>query len=173
MLLSTPPTGPKTALLLIGVLTLLTACAPRPAPPSSSLPPNPAAQADAPLASPELEPGDAQATAVAAELPQSTSPAAPTRPSPNGTSATPVTHTSSPPTEAPTLAPAIAPTVAPTDAPTAPPPPTDTEPSAPPAAGLPAALAAIAASPIWLNTAPFPPEALRGRVVIVEFWTYG
>jgi hypothetical protein len=25
----------------------------------------------------------------------------------------------------------------------------------------------------WINTAPLAPEALRGRVVFVEFWTYG
>jgi hypothetical protein len=25
----------------------------------------------------------------------------------------------------------------------------------------------------WINTAPLTPDALRGRVVFVEFWTYG
>ena len=25
----------------------------------------------------------------------------------------------------------------------------------------------------WINSAPLAPEALRGRVVFVEFWTYG
>ncbi len=25
----------------------------------------------------------------------------------------------------------------------------------------------------WINSAPLPPEALRGRVVLVEFWTFG
>ena len=25
----------------------------------------------------------------------------------------------------------------------------------------------------WINTAPLTSEALRGRVVFVEFWTYG
>ncbi len=25
----------------------------------------------------------------------------------------------------------------------------------------------------WLNTTPLAPAALRGRVVLVEFWTYG
>jgi hypothetical protein len=25
----------------------------------------------------------------------------------------------------------------------------------------------------WINSAPLAPEALRGRVVYVEFWTYG
>ena len=25
----------------------------------------------------------------------------------------------------------------------------------------------------WINTAPLAPAALRGRVVLVEFWTHG
>jgi hypothetical protein len=25
----------------------------------------------------------------------------------------------------------------------------------------------------WINSAPLAPDALRGRVVFVEFWTYG
>jgi hypothetical protein len=25
----------------------------------------------------------------------------------------------------------------------------------------------------WINTAPLAPDTLRGRVVFVEFWTYG
>ena len=28
-------------------------------------------------------------------------------------------------------------------------------------------------SPIWLNTKPLKPENLRGKVVMVEFWTFG
>lgn len=31
---------------------------------------------------------------------------------------------------------------------------------------------AISGGP-WINSAPLTPEALRGRVVFVEFWTYG
>jgi thiol-disulfide isomerase/thioredoxin len=29
------------------------------------------------------------------------------------------------------------------------------------------------ASPDWINSGPLPPEALRGKVVLVEFWTFG
>lgn len=184
MLRSTPPTRPKTALLLTGVLTLLAACAPRQAPTSSSLTPNLAAQTDTPLASPELEPSDARITPSVDELPQST--AAATSPPSTGegdrrkrdaaatalathrlpeSGALGTTDTTGRP-DALSTAPSAAQA---TDVPTAAPPPTD----AAQLAELPAALAAIAASPTWLNTAPFPPEALRGRVVIVEFWTYG
>lgn len=28
-------------------------------------------------------------------------------------------------------------------------------------------------SPSWINSEPLPPEALHGRVVLVEFWTFG
>ena len=31
---------------------------------------------------------------------------------------------------------------------------------------------AISGGP-WINSAPLTPDALRGRVVFVEFWTYG
>jgi hypothetical protein len=31
---------------------------------------------------------------------------------------------------------------------------------------------AISGGP-WINSAPLAPEVLRGRVVFVEFWTYG
>ena len=31
---------------------------------------------------------------------------------------------------------------------------------------------AISGGP-WINSAPLTPDALRGRVIFVEFWTYG
>ena len=40
----------------------------------------------------------------------------------------------------------------------------------PPRAGTPAP--EVAGGP-WINSAPLTLEALRGRVVLVEFWTYG
>ena len=34
------------------------------------------------------------------------------------------------------------------------------------------ALAALDGAPVWLNSEPLTAEALRGRVVLVDFWTY-
>jgi hypothetical protein len=39
-------------------------------------------------------------------------------------------------------------------------------------AALDAPAPAIGGGP-WINSAPLTPDALRGRVVFVEFWTYG
>ena len=39
-------------------------------------------------------------------------------------------------------------------------------------AALDAPAPAISGGP-WINSAPLTPDALRGRVVFVEFWTYG
>jgi len=41
-----------------------------------------------------------------------------------------------------------------------------------PAAGLSAPLASLLSARQWLNGAPLRPEDLRGRVVVVNFWTY-
>ncbi len=45
-------------------------------------------------------------------------------------------------------------------------------PEAAPALGLGAAAPEIAGGP-WINSGPLTMAALRGRVVLVEFWTYG
>jgi thiol-disulfide isomerase/thioredoxin len=37
---------------------------------------------------------------------------------------------------------------------------------------IPSALAALDAAPVWLNSEPLTADALRGRVVAVDFWTY-
>lgn len=45
-----------------------------------------------------------------------------------------------------------------------------------PAAGEPSRLGAPApevAGARWINSAPLTTQSLRGRVVLVEFWTYG
>src|SRR4051794_10098721 len=34
------------------------------------------------------------------------------------------------------------------------------------------ALSALDAAPVWLNSTPLDAERLRGRVVLVDFWTY-
>ena len=34
------------------------------------------------------------------------------------------------------------------------------------------ALSAIDGAPVWLNSEPLMAEGLRGRVVLVDFWTY-
>ncbi|MFL5200201.1 MAG: redoxin family protein, partial [Microvirga sp.] len=36
----------------------------------------------------------------------------------------------------------------------------------------PNALSALDAAPVWLNSEPLTADALRGRVVLVDFWTY-
>ena len=37
---------------------------------------------------------------------------------------------------------------------------------------LPSALSALDRAPVWLNSAPLTADELRGRVVLVDFWTY-
>jgi thiol-disulfide isomerase/thioredoxin len=37
---------------------------------------------------------------------------------------------------------------------------------------IPSALAALDGSPVWLNSEPLTADALRGRVVLVDIWTY-
>jgi hypothetical protein len=37
---------------------------------------------------------------------------------------------------------------------------------------LPNALTALDRAPVWLNSEPLTVEALRGEVVLVDFWTY-
>jgi thiol-disulfide isomerase/thioredoxin len=44
--------------------------------------------------------------------------------------------------------------------------------SSPRAGTLPNALSALDHAPVWLNSEPLTAEALRGKVVLVDFWTY-